>query len=305
MGHDDQCGQAHTDSKRLEADAPDMERDGGRPAVVQNITESIPWTTAGRSRSAAATSGGWPAGGDPQRRTAASLAATGQGIFDMRPRDGHGAIPTAASAPGPWAESAWDGALPWRPRGVKARGVSDGDGNWGLSRRELLVVAAATSGAGATVGDAASEVVGDGNTDVDQAVIIRDVETYASGGGLSVVDSSNTDFVVSVEVTQGERYVLHLLVDNRADEKTNQQFRFDEIPEPLSVELFGDQPTGVDVQATDHTEWAVNIEPEHPTGSPPTSVPDDEQIIEVLVEVANTAAPRTYELNGTLEPTSL
>lgn len=301
MGHDDQREQAHTDSKRLEAGAPDTERDGGRPAVVRDITESIPWITAGRT----ATSGGWPAGGDPRCHTAVSLAATGQGISDIRPRGGRGAIPTTASGPGFLTEPAWDGALPRRPRGVEARGVSDDDGNWGLSRRELLVIAAATSGAGATVGDAASEVVGDGSTDVDQAVIIRDVETYASGGGLSVVDSSNTDFVVSVEVTQGERYVLHLLVDNRADEKTNQQFRFDEIPEPLSVELFGDQPTGVDVQAMDHTEWAVNIEPEHPTGLPsPTSVPDDEQIIEVLVEVANTAAPKTYELNGTLEPTS-
>ena len=193
-----------------------------------------------------------------------------------------------------------------RPGRGRLSGSDDSDSTGPLSRRQYLFLAAGMSGAGATAGGAASGVIGDSSTAVDQAVIIRDLETYASGGGISVVDESNTSFRVSVNVAQGERYVLHLLVDNRADSRTAQRFSLDEVPDPFSVDLFGDPPTGVDVGQVEHTNWLVNIEPEHPTTLPsPTSVPDDEQIIEVLVDVANTAVPKTYELSGALEPTSV
>jgi hypothetical protein len=177
------------------------------------------------------------------------------------------------------------------------------DGGY-LSRRQYLALAAGTTGVGATAGGATTGVLdGFSTTDIDQAVILREIESYASGGGVSIIDSSNTAFEVGVTVAQGERYVLHLLVDNRADEQTTQRFKLDTLPQPLSVDLFGDPPTGVEIQQVTHDEWLVNIEPEHPSNS--TSVPDNEQIIEVLVDVANTAVPKTYELSGALEPTSV
>jgi hypothetical protein len=185
---------------------------------------------------------------------------------------------------------------------VVADDTGDDSGGY-LSRRQYLALAIGASGAGATVGGATTGILdGSATTDVDQAVILRELETYASGGGLSLIDSDNTAFEVGVTVAQGEQYVLHLLVDNRADEQTKQQLSFDDVPHPLSVEVFGDPPTGVGVQQVEPTEWLVNIEPEHPSDS--TSVPDNQQIIEVLVSVANTASPGTYELSGTLEPTS-
>jgi hypothetical protein len=210
----------------------------------------------------------------------------------------------SAGPTGPYASSF--GLVRDRPGAGGTRLLADstggGDGEY-LSRRQYLALAMGATGAGATAGGAASGVLeGSSTTDVDQAVILRELETYASGGGLSLIDDSNTAFEVGVTVAQGEQYVLHLLVDNRADEQTTQQLSFDDVPHPLSVEVFGDPPTGVAAQQVEPTEWLVNIEPEHPSNS--TSVPDDEQIIEVLVSVANTASPGTYELSGTLEPTS-
>ena len=76
-------------------------------------------------------------------------------------------------------------------------------------------------GAGATAGAAAGTIEGEGNTEVEQALLIGDdgIDFEDEDSGLAQVGDTNASFVTSATIRPGDDYEIEIDVDNKAAER--------------------------------------------------------------------------------------
>jgi hypothetical protein len=114
-------------------------------------------------------------------------------------------------------------------------------------------------GAGATAGAAAGTIEGEGNTEVEQALVIGTEGIFIDNedGGIAQVGDSNTSFVTSATIQQGEDYEIEINLTNEADEEVLGQVVI-EGAAPLHIDASGD--SDIDVQQAGDGEFLISAD---------------------------------------------
>ena len=165
------------------------------------------------------------------------------------------------------------------------------------TRRQVIASLAVIPGAGAAAGYQLGGVSGRFTTEVDQAVILREAVVHALRGGLGNVNVEGRTFRTTGQIYQGDLYVIHLIIDNQSDNERLHRLVLSELPTGLTVDAFADDPSEVDVKQVEEREWLVRIQPDHQA-----QIPDDEQVLELVIGTANTFETGFSTIEGILEP---
>lgn len=145
-------------------------------------------------------------------------------------------------------------------------------------------------GAGATAGAAAGTIEGEGNTEVEQALVIGSDGIFIDNadGGIAQVGDSNTSFVTSATIQQGEDYEIEINLTNEADEEVLGQVVI-EGAAPLHIDASDD--SDVDAQKTGNGEFII---------SATKNAKNDDLILEVSSD--QDISPGFFEFEVTIKP---
>jgi hypothetical protein len=144
-------------------------------------------------------------------------------------------------------------------------------------------------GAGATAGAAAGTIEGEGNTEVEQALLIgeRGIDFEDEDSGIAQVGDSNTSFVTSATIQQGEDYEIEINLTNEADEEVLGQVVI-EGAAPLHIDASDD--SDVDAQKTGNGEFIISV----------ASGANNDLILEVSSD--QDISPGFFEFEVTIKP---
>lgn len=172
--------------------------------------------------------------------------------------------------------------MPTLPVITMGQTESQDDGSTSLSRRAMMIALALIPGAGAAVGDELGESIWGVTTEVTQAVVLEDAEVHSIPIGIGNMDLDGHQFRTTAEIAQGDLYAIHLILNNQSDDTRSHRLHLDGMPDGLFVELFPDEPSGIEVQEVDELEWVLEIGP-----SEDSTLPDHEQVLELVLDTTN------------------
>lgn len=157
-----------------------------------------------------------------------------------------------------------------------------------ISRRSVLggALGLIMAGSGAAAGVTfEGDVLGEAVSQVDSAVSVSDVISFAFSNSFGEVSDDGTTFRSGAEIGQGDAYVIQLSVDNNSDQSRTEKLVLD-VPEPLEVEVDADSTTGVEAARDQAGQWLLGL--------------DDSsgQVIEITVAAPNEIEPGFYEITG-------
>jgi hypothetical protein len=132
-------------------------------------------------------------------------------------------------------------------------------------------------GAGATAGAAAGTIEGEGNTEVEQALLIGDdgIDFEDEDSGIAQVGDTNASFVTSATIRQGDDYEIEIDVDNKADERISGQVVI-EGAAPLHIDASGSND--IDVQQAGDGKFLISADKDTDNDLLTLSVSSDQDI---------------------------
>lgn len=154
----------------------------------------------------------------------------------------------------------------------------------------LLILAGAGAAAGVTM---QGNVEGDTTTKVDQAITANGINsTDEPNNALGTASDDGTKFKHSANINQGDEYTININLTNQGNQTINGRLVLD-VPEPVEVEVAGNDSSGVAVARTSMYKWQFQLD------SGGTSAHDN---IQITVATPDDIEPGFYTIEGEIRP---